>query len=106
MSPKQYKKDYGAVLACVPLKMAEYLVSLGFSDGVDIVQYKGRHIFRDELLYLMDIPREDLVKASATIDYTFNGYHSIYIEMGNTKALEHFKSIVWVVLQTRLTLGI
>lgn len=103
---KQYEKDYGAVLACVPLKMAQYLVSLGFSDGVDIVRYKNRHIFRDELLYLMDIPREDLVKAAATIEYTFNGYNSIYVDMSKTEALNHFKNIVYSVLQARIQVGI
>lgn len=103
---KKYEKDYGAVLACVPLKMAQGLVSEGFVDDVDIVHLGSQHIFRDELLYLMDIPKEDLTKAAATIDYTFNGYPGIYVDMSEKKALGHFKHIVYSVLQARIQVGI
>jgi hypothetical protein len=106
MNTKQYEKDYGATLACIPLKMAQHLVSEGFVDDVDILKLGSQHIFRDELLYLMDIPREDLTKAAATIDYTFKGYPALYVDMSEKKALGHFKHIVHSVLQARKQVGI
>lgn len=102
MSPvKVYEKDYTCVLACVPVKMAQKLVELGFKDDVDTLRYNATHIFQDDLLYLMDIPMEDLTKALATIEYTFNGYPVMYAGMDDDQALSHFKHIIVQVLHAR-----
>jgi hypothetical protein len=103
-----YKKDYGLILACIPLRAAELLVErLEVSDGVDTVNFKRGHLFRDDLLFLMDIPLDGIMDCLGDYQTVGKMYPSIYSGMDVSEEQEsHFKKIIKPVLLLRLQEGI
>jgi hypothetical protein len=101
-----YVKDYSCVLASAPLKIAQDLTSKGFRDDVDTITLGGAHIFRDDLLYLLDIPIDFIPIALDSYVFTLEGYPSLYTGMEVTSYAAHFAGIVRPILITRLVLGI
>ena len=92
--------------ACIPLAVALALEGKGFEDEVDILKYDGWHIFRDDLLYLMAIPLEDVPRAITSHKYTMEGYDSLYCELDEKEIQQHFEWMVVPILITRMEVGI
>lgn len=104
---KLYKKDYHKVLACIPLVMAEALVSrLAVIDHVDTLEFSENHLFRDELLFLMDMPLQEVLNALTDHRYTKEKYGEMYVDMKDCDAEYHFQKLVKPILLLRLELGI
>ena len=104
---KSYKKDYHKVLACIPLTMAEALVSrLDVEDHVDTLEFNGNHLFRDEILFLLDIPLQEVLNSLTDHRYTKEKYEEIYASMKDEVAEDHFQKLVKPILLLRLELGI
>jgi hypothetical protein len=104
---KVYKRDYSNVLACVPRHFAQDLMDcFGVEDTVETLEIGGAHIFRDDLLYLMDIPMHEVMMALDSHVYTLAGYPSLYCGMPIEKYEKHFQNRVRPILITRLKLGV
>lgn len=104
---KVYKKDYSKVLACIPLVMAEHIVTrFDAEDNVDTVEYHGNHIFRDELLFLMGIPLQEVLNALTDHKYTRERYSDIYVDMKDDVAEHHFQQLIKPLLLLRMELGL
>lgn len=104
---KAYTKDYSKVLACIPLAMAQAMVSrLEASDEADTVNFNGDHLFRDDLLFLMDLSAEEIMNAIISPSYTQGRYPSLYAGMAGEDVDEHFLNMVKPLLLLRLELGL
>lgn len=100
-----YVKDYSKVLAGVPAWLATRLVELGYVDGFEVLGHRGLHghLFRDDLLYVVDIPERDIPLAMASIEYTREGYPTLYCGMRPEDAHSHFEDMVLPILVARIS---
>lgn len=104
---KAYTKDYSKVLACIPLAMAQAMVSrLEASDEADTVNFNGDHLFRDDLLFLMDLSAEEIMNAIVSSSYTQGRYPSLYAGMAEEDVEYHFQNMIKPLLLLKLELGL
>jgi hypothetical protein len=107
-SKPEYVKDYSKVLASIPTATAQLLVSrLGAEDGTDVVKFGWQHIFREDLLYLLDIPLHQLTEAVLDKDTTKENYSTLYAGFQTPEEeVKFFSSVLKPILLLRLEFGI